>query len=384
MCGRRWGSIVPAMTETTTAPGPMGPSSSARPLFRDPSGGKLAGVCAGMGRYTDTDPVIWRIVVVVLAVFGGTGVILYLLGWLLIPKVGADGSLAGSWLSRRGHSLTPKAAIILGLIALVALGGFDDGRGVGAIVVLAVVGYLVYRDRQGLPVAPSYTAVAPVGPDAPDPLTWAPGTPMIRVPRERSRLGLITISLAALVTGALVWAELAGADGFTAARTTAVALIVIGGGLVVGTWYGRARWLVAVGLLLCLGLGTAVAFDATGGTLRGGIGQRTWVVNEGRSSQSFTLGAGEATLDLTDLPSTGGHVVVHSRVSLGHLVILVPGDVAVRVHSHVKIGDISEFGKSIANGNRSFDRTRSYGPVDDPRVEVEATVGTGQIEVRHG
>jgi hypothetical protein len=30
------------------------------------------------------------------------------------------------------------------------------------------------------------------------------------------------------------------------------------------------------------------------------------------------------------------------------------------------------------------ERTLSYGPAGDPQVEVDATVGTGQIEVRRG
>jgi hypothetical protein len=224
----------------------------------------------------------------------------------------------------------------------------------------------------------------PPGAATAEPVAWSPAPPMVRVPRERSRLGLVTFSLAALVAGGLVWAALAGADGFTAPRITAVALAVVAGGLIVGTWYGRGRWLIAIGLLLCLGLGVAMAADASGGTLRGGVGQRTWVVGEGRTNQSFALGIGEATLDLTGLPSDGGHVVVKSRVGLGHLIVIVPNDVPIRLHATLRIGDITEFGTSLVNGNHRMERTRSYGPAGDPRVEVEATLGTGQIEVRHG
>jgi predicted membrane protein len=93
---------------------------------------------------------------------------------------------------------------------------------------------------------------------------------------------------------------------------------------------------------------------------------------------------GEATLDLTQLPTDGTHVVVHSKVSLGHLIVLVPDGVPVRVHAKLRIGDITEFGNSLVNGNGHIERTRSYGPAGDPRVEVEASMGTGQIEVRHG
>jgi phage shock protein PspC (stress-responsive transcriptional regulator) len=386
MCRAVWGSIVAAMTETTTATSPTG---ATRTLYRDPDDRMFGGVCAAVARYTDTDPVIWRIVAVVLAVFGGTGVALYLVGWLLIPKLGADGSIAESWVSRhrRGRSFSPKGLIILAILGLIVLAGLDDGRGVAAVAVLAVVGYLVYRDRNGdhsgAVLPPTPVPSPPPGPEAP--AGWpAPPPPVVRTPRERSSLGLATLSVAALVSGGLVWAALAGADGLTPGRIIAVALLVVGAGLVVGTWYGRARWLIAVGLLLCLGLGTAVAADATGGTLRGGVGARTWVVAPGQTEPGFALGVGEARLDLTDLPSTGPHVVVHAKIGLGHLIIIVPDGVPIRVHAKARIGDITEFGNSLVSGNDHVERTRSYGTTGDPRVEVEATIGTGQIEVRHG
>jgi phage shock protein PspC (stress-responsive transcriptional regulator) len=348
----------------------------------------IAGVCAALARYTDTDPVIWRIATVVLALFGGTGIALYVLGWVLIPKLGEDRSIAESWLRRRDGHMTVKTVALAAIAIIVVVGGLGDGRGVGALAVLAVVGYLVYRERQGRPLAPPYQPadVAPgTAPFAPPPVpAWTAPPPLVRAPRQRSRLGRVTLSLAALVTGALVWADLAGVDGLTPGRITAIALLIVGGGLIVGTWYGRGRWLVAVGLMLCLGLGTAVAADATGGTLRGGVGERTWVVAPGATDPTYALGVGEATLDLTALPTEGPHVVVHSKVSLGHLVIVVPDGIAIRVHAKAKIGDITEFGTSLVSGNRDVERTRSYGPAGDPRVEVEATVGTGQIEVRHG
>jgi phage shock protein PspC (stress-responsive transcriptional regulator) len=373
------------MTETTSAPGPVG---TTRALYRDPDDGKFAGVCAALARYTDTDPVIWRIVTVVLAIFGGTGVVLYLLGWLLIPKLGSEGSIADSWLRRKDHSMGPKTVALIALVVVILVGGLDDRRGVAAVAILAFIGYLVHREREGRsPMAPSYQPVADVSPPPTSPgdvPTWTTPPPVVRAPRERSRLGLVTVSAAALVSGALAWAYAAGADSLTPARITAVALLIVGGGLVVGTWIGRARWLIAVGLLLCLGLGTAAAADATGGTLRGGIGSRTWVADQAVDRQSYRLGIGEATLDLTQLPTGGGHVVVNARVGLGHLIVLVPDGVPVRVHAKVRIGDITEYGRSLVNGSDTVQRTRSYGPAGDPQVEVEANVGTGQVEVRHG
>jgi hypothetical protein len=193
----------------------------------------------------------------------------------------------------------------------------------------------------------------------------------------------VTLSVAALVTGALVLAKTYGADGLTPARILAVALLVVAAGLVVGTWIGRARWLVLVGILLSLALAATAATDDDSDALRGGIGDRTWVATQTQPVQTFRLGIGEATLDLTGLEPSGSHQVVKAHVGAGHLIVLVPSDVPVRVVAKADVGEIHEFGDSIADGD-DVSRTLSYGPPGDPRVEVEADVTFGQVEVRRG
>lgn len=47
----------------------------------------IAGVCSGLAAYTGLDANLIRIVLVLAVVFGfGTGIVLYALGWLLMPK----------------------------------------------------------------------------------------------------------------------------------------------------------------------------------------------------------------------------------------------------------------------------------------------------------
>jgi len=411
MPGAGRGTIVAVMTETTTAP--QGPPSGPHPslLYRDPDNSMFAGVCTAVGRYTGTDPVIWRIVTVVLTVFGGAGVLLYVLGWLLIPKAGAPMSIAEGALRRR-QPLTPAVVLAIVLVALFVFSGVHRGHGLWALAVIAGVAYLVHRDREGRPLVPSYAGAAGppadvAGPaDAPqaapappppaaswptDPAAWAgPATaPAWKVPPAeprppRSRLGVVTLSVAALVSGVLVLADQAGADGVTPARTLAVALLVVGGGLVVGTWLGRARWLFLVGILLAVALVGTAATDDASDTFRGGLGERTWVVSPGATDASYRLGIGEATLDLRDLPATGRHVAVDAHIGAGHLIVLVPDDVPIRLHATARVGDITEFGRSIANGGERMERTLTYGPPGDPQVEVDAAVTAGQVEVRHG
>ena len=62
------------------------------PLRRDDDRKVIAGVCAGAARWLGVDPLIVRIVVVVLTVASGVGLPIYIAGWLLLPP--ADGSPA--------------------------------------------------------------------------------------------------------------------------------------------------------------------------------------------------------------------------------------------------------------------------------------------------
>ena len=45
----------------------------------------LGGVCGGVAQITGVESWIWRLILVVLALFGGTGVLLYLLLWIFVP-----------------------------------------------------------------------------------------------------------------------------------------------------------------------------------------------------------------------------------------------------------------------------------------------------------
>lgn len=55
-------------------------------LIRPKEGKVFFGVAAALGNYFNIDPVIVRIVFVILAVWGGAGVLLYIIGIFLIPS----------------------------------------------------------------------------------------------------------------------------------------------------------------------------------------------------------------------------------------------------------------------------------------------------------
>ena len=47
---------------------------------------KLAGVCGGIAEYFDVDPLLVRIAFIILLLGGGSGLLVYILLWLLAPK----------------------------------------------------------------------------------------------------------------------------------------------------------------------------------------------------------------------------------------------------------------------------------------------------------
>ncbi len=59
----------------------------ARRLYRSETNRMIAGVCGGLGDYFDIDPVLIRLIFVVLAVFsGGLWFLVYILFWIIIPR----------------------------------------------------------------------------------------------------------------------------------------------------------------------------------------------------------------------------------------------------------------------------------------------------------
>jgi len=55
-------------------------------LMRSTDDRMIAGVAAGVAEYLNIDPVLVRILFVILALAGGPGVLIYLILWLVMPK----------------------------------------------------------------------------------------------------------------------------------------------------------------------------------------------------------------------------------------------------------------------------------------------------------
>lgn len=56
-------------------------------LVRPREGRKIAGVCLGLAEYFDLDVTLIRFVWVIAVIFGGTGLLAYIIGWIVMPDV---------------------------------------------------------------------------------------------------------------------------------------------------------------------------------------------------------------------------------------------------------------------------------------------------------
>jgi phage shock protein PspC (stress-responsive transcriptional regulator) len=372
-------------TETPASTPPAGPGypplSSMR---RSRSDRKIAGVAGGLGRWAGIDPLVFRILFVVLAIFGGSGLLLYALGWLLVPDDGQSQSEGQKLLRGRGGSSTVTtivAGVVVLILGLVLIGKLiDTGPGVGGLgvmVAIVVIAVLLIREGQhrpsGTPAAEpppvwtpppaepgafgqttgtAYAAATtppPSYPTTPMPY-YPPSPPPAPPPRERSVLGRITSSVALIVVGVLIAVNIETGHDVPTEGVLAAALGVVGLGLVVGAFIGRARGLVVWGVLLTIAV-TIASFAHV--PYKGGVGDRHWTPRTlEQVHANYRLAIGDAELDLSRVDFTGvARQRVQVRQGVGDLTITVPSNVVVRIKSHVHGGDLIVPGERSIHGS---------------------------------
>ena len=378
---------------------------------RQGQGRLLAGVCGAFGRATNTDPILWRVILVVLAVFGGVGVLVYLLGWLLLPAEGDTASPVEAVLGRGRSSTSAALTVIAAVIILISFGvGFTErfSPSLAALVLIVIAAVLLLRDRRGprpaqpagaapmwsapqnVPVdTPSGgsmstpTAFAPYGPYASSPPPTQPLPPAAPRRRERSALGRLTFSVALLALGLIAVVDAAGAS-VPFPVYPATALGIVGVGLIIGTWYGRGRGLIALGIILSLVLGVFGTFSVSR-DMR--VGEVTWKpASLSQVDNNYNAAFGDATLDLTnvDFTSSTEPVSVDVAVRFGSLTIILPPNVDATVTSNVHAGNADVF-RDNQSGVSSEPNTVTDLGADGPgggQLHLSAQVDFGNLEVR--
>ncbi|MCC3315755.1 PspC domain-containing protein [Nocardia africana] len=211
--------------------------------------------------------------------------------------------------------------------------------------------------------------VAPMAWDLPTPTQERP-VAVVPVQRPRSRLTPVVIGLAVLAAAAAGAVAAAGADWMTPARIGAVALAVVGLGLIVGAFLRRGYGLMVVlaplaGFVILASMVGPVEFD------RGAMGDHVWTpatTADLASEYKITMGSG--TLDLRQLPLTENRTV-HVNVQMGDFRVLVPESMRLHATCNASMGDVS-----CPQG--------PTGPADGPILTLDVDVHAGNAEVKRG
>ncbi|MGW7439087.1 PspC domain-containing protein [Streptomyces sp. NPDC054849] len=435
------------MTEVHDAP-PADPGAPEAadprpPLRRGKRDKVLAGVCGGLGRYFELDPVVFRIVLGVLAVTGGVGLIFYGFAWLLLPQEGEDDSEVKKLLTGRIEGAT-LAAVFAALVGCALFLSMLDNGGLAVfsvLVILALGGASYWSQRRRHSYAPEAEAPAEGGAHR---TAHSPAPPETKAPPTPGgpswwRDPLVKDGTTGPVGGTgYLWgpddtadpAAVADSPRSAAKRTAApvrrrggiggrVFLLALLAGVVATavTWEGRplgealqtglSATLIVFGLGLAVssllgrtGFGTVVLAVFTSGLLAGAAALPREIGTDWREAAwrpaavadvrpVYEAGTGLATLDLSRLDvSKGTAVAVEASIDAGRLKVILPREVTAQADVTIRrLGDIQLPGDYAGRIERAGEQNRREtlpppaGTEAGGTIELHLSAGVGQVEV---
>jgi hypothetical protein len=318
--------------------------------------------------------------------------------WALVPLEGAETSSAG----RIGRHLpsAPGVRTWLGTLALLA-GAAALGSQIGLwsldviwAFLLIGAGVLLFRRdaarANGTVVREPRTAATAYGPPAvragiadAEPVAPAP-----RTPRERSPLGWIVLGLALLAAGGAIVLQNLGAVDLRLVRFPALALLVLGAGLAVGAFVGRARWLVLPSILL---VPVVLAFSVVTVPLEGGLGDLSVHPTDlahvlgglGEGSDGYRVVAGNVYVDLSAFRCEAQTVHVNASSGFGSVSLYVPFDAQVVATASAGYGQV--YLESDQRGGTQVQLSRTIDPRfgDGATIVANLATGIGDVSVYH-
>jgi len=342
----------------------------------------IGGVAGGLADYFGIDPLLVRLAFAGFSLLGGGGIVLYVLGWIFIPER-KEGEVVGR-AGRTGRSDAAKY-LGMGLIAiatLIVVDGIGFGpEGLGPLehvffaTILVGLGVYLLRKESEPAGGPAYPPPPPAPPYAPTAGPTSGGGPTTShipaaaqtqpipsanypessigyevpdrkaKPRERSQLGLLTVAAVLLVTGAAALLNNIGVTSFDGGQLSALALTVLGGGLIVGAWWGRARWLIWIGVLMFPIVTFFSLIDLSMVSFDGEVGELSErPLDQIEIAGGYELLAGEATIDLSDFEfSPGEEARLSIDMAVGETTVRVPRDVYVDADLSLQAGEIIFF-----------------------------------------
>lgn len=355
-----------------------------RRLVRRTSGKWIAGVASGLGDYTGVDAVVFRIGFVLLTVAGGVGIMLYAIAWLLLPA-GVDKQSVGERALKRAEG---RSSTLLGILLLV-IGtlwffedaGFWEPEIVWALALIAIGVILLRNERAADDGAQPTTGAIST---AVDPLVETESIAEVaeqtapKPARPKSYLGRLTLGAVLLLAGLTAVLDNLGAFDASIEDYFALAVIVVGTGLVVGAWRGRSRGLILLGGLLLPFLFVASLVDVP---FEGGVGDRFYRPSSTADVRDdYRLAVGGLTIDLSNVELGSIPVETTASVGAGRLEVRVPPGVEVIVRGHSGAGLVSVFGREDEGLDASLELADGEGGSGEVILDLDVGVGAVFVE----
>ena len=330
------------------------PPSSRPPADRQPrltrSRGDrvIGGVCGGLGRYFNVDPLLFRIGAVALVFLGGAGILLYLAALLLVPNEDQPAPIAPGAQGRN------RALVIAGVVALLIVawpfllfgGALFAGIGI-PLAVLVGAGVLVWWLVSGEGPSGSAGDIA-----------------------RRAALGV------AVVIGCFVLFFVAGFGAAAGPDWLVPALVIAAGGAIAaGAFLKPVRWLVPPAMTIALAGRRGAAADID---LDGGIGQREY--RPGSSvdlREHYDLGHRRARGRPARHRPAQGRRPARPRRRHRRGAVIVPEDVCVATDADVGAGNIAIFGRDHGGIDVDYEDAPTAKPRDPPAAARGRRHGRG-------
>ena len=112
-------------------------------IYRSETDKMLAGVAGGLGEYFEVDSTLIRIIFVLLTIFGGSGILIYIILWILVPSESYINSSSDDTIKANAQEMKKKAKTFANEFSTE-----NPHRGwFGAIII--VIGILFLTDNLG-------------------------------------------------------------------------------------------------------------------------------------------------------------------------------------------------------------------------------------------
>jgi hypothetical protein len=202
-------------------------------------------------------------------------------------------------------------------------------------------------------------------------------------PKERSPLGAATFSMIFVALGLVAMVDLTSVAPVPVSGYFVATLVTIALGLLIGAWLGRARWLIALGLLTAAALGVSTLTESYP-QVRDESADVNWQPASYEDlADRYGNRFGDAVLDLRSVTFDGRDTQVTAAVDFGKLRVILPPNVDVDARVDVKAGDARVFNTGWSGFEQPARTVTDAGP-DGPgggKLRLVVHVNAGNVEV---